>query len=156
MQNLATLETLIKEHPFLAGLCREFRNFLYACAFVRRFASQQQIFHEAGEADHFYLIVDGAVALEAFVPGSGMVTIESLGPGDALGCSWLFPPHKWNFTATTREPTEVISFDAAALRAKAEQDRDFCNELLARIARILHDRLLHTQRQLIDAYGVHL
>jgi len=154
MQNLAALETLIEEHPFLAGFNGKYREFLRRCASVRRFAYQQQLFHEGENADHFYLIVEGAIALETFVPAGGMIAIQSLGPGEALGFSWLFPPHKWRFTATTREPTDVIFFDAVALRAKVEQDRNFSNELLARIARTLHDRLRHTRRQLIDAYVI--
>ena len=154
MQTIATLESLIKEHPFLSGLDPEFHDFFYDCASVRRFASQQQIFQEGGEADHFYLIVSGKVALETFVPGCGMVTIQSLGPGDALGWSWLFPPHEWHFTATTREPTEVISLNAEALRAKAEANRDFHDKLVTKVAATLHQRLLGTREQLIDLYGI--
>jgi CRP-like cAMP-binding protein len=124
------------------------------CATIRRFASQQQIFHEGGEADHFYLIITGNVALETFVPGRGMVTNQTLGAGDALGWSWLFPPHKWHFTASTREPTEVISLNAVALRGVAEEDREFHDELVTRVARTLHQRLLGTREQLVDLYGM--
>ena len=148
------LDALIMEHPFLSGINPEFCGFLSDCASLRRFASRQEIFHEGGEADHFYLITAGSVALETFVPGCGMATIQTLGPGDALGWSWLFPPFKWHFTATTRAPTEVISFDASTLRAKAEENRDFRDELLTRVAKTLLDRLLGTRMQLIDLYGI--
>jgi CRP/FNR family transcriptional regulator, cyclic AMP receptor protein len=147
-------DCLIREHPFLAGLPAEFYDFFNQCASTRRFASQQVVFHEGGEADHFYLIVSGRIALETFVPGCGTVTIQELGPGDALGWSWLFPPYEWHFTAITREPTEVISFDALALRTKAEQDPRFHNELLTRVSQSLYQRLLVTRAQLIDLYGI--
>jgi CRP/FNR family transcriptional regulator, cyclic AMP receptor protein len=153
MQTLDPLENLIKEHPFLAGLSSEFCEFLCECASLRRFASHQQIFQEGGEADHFYLILTGAVSLETVVPGRGIITIQSLGPGEALGWSWLFPPYEWQFTATTRAPTEVISFDASALRAKAAGDRDFRDELLTRVAKTLFQRLQATRIQLTDAYS---
>lgn len=153
MQTLDGLEVLIKEHPFLAELNPEFYDFFHDCGSLRRFASHQQIFQEGGEADHFYLILTGTVALETFVPGRGMVTIQTLGPGEALGWSWLFPPQQWHFTATTRAPTEVISFNAAALRAKAEENRDFRDELLTRVAKTLLDRLQATRRQLIAQHG---
>ena len=154
MQTLDALTNLIKSHPFLAGLDPEFYEFFHDCATVRRFASQQQIFHEGGEADHFYLILSGEVALETFVPGCGTVTIQRLGAKDALGWSWLFPPHQWHFTATTLAPTEVISFDAEALRAKAAENRDFRDELLTRVAKTLLQRLQGTRMQLIDLYGI--
>src|SRR5690348_10568813 len=108
MQTLESLEQLIAEHPFVAGLKPAFLHLLEECANVRRFGAQQQIFHEGGEADHFYLIIKGKVALETFVPGCGMVTIQTLQDGDALGWSWLFPPSRWHFTATTLAPTEVL------------------------------------------------
>lgn len=149
MQTADTLKTLITEHPFLEGLRPEFCDFFQDCATIRRFASQQRIFNEDGEADHFYLILTGSVALETPIPECGLVTIQKLGAGEVLGWSWLFPPYEWHFTATTREPTEVISLDAAALRARAEQDRDFQDELLTRIVKTLYKRLMGTREQLV-------
>ena len=154
MQRLLSIETLINQHPFLEGMSRAHRLHFLSCGLINQFPSHRQLFHEGNAADRFYLIVEGAIALETFVPGSGMLTIQNLGPGEAWGFSWLFPPHKWRFTATTRESTQTLSFCAATLRAKAESDHLFCNELLARIARTLHDRLLNTRRQLIEAYGI--
>ena len=154
MKTINGVDTAVKEHPFLSGLDPALYEAFCECASIRRFASQQQIFHEGGEADHFYLIMSGKVALETFVPGCGMVTIQYLGGGDALGWSWLFPPHEWHFTATTREPTEVISLNAAALRAKAEADRELHDELITRVATTLYQRLLGTREQLIDLYGI--
>lgn len=154
MQTLDALSDLIKGHPFLSGLDPYFYDFFHDCATVRRFASQQQIFHEGNEADHFYLILSGEVALETFVPGCGTVPIQRLGAGEALGWSWLFPPHQWHFTATTLAPTEVISFDAEALCKKAHENRDFRDELLTRVAKTLLERLQSTRMQLIDLYGI--
>jgi CRP-like cAMP-binding protein len=154
MQTLDTLTDLIKSHPFVAGFDPDFYEYFLDCGTLRRFASQQQIFHEGGEADHFYLILSGEVALETFVPGCGTVTIQRLGPKEALGWSWLFPPHQWHFTATTLAPTEVISFDAEALRAKAAENRDFRDELLTRVSKTLLERLQGTREQLIDLYGI--
>jgi len=153
MQTVDTLETMLEHHPFLAGLSHDFRTIFCYCGSLRRFASQQKIFHEGGAADHFYLIVTGKVALETFVPGGAMVTIQNLGPGDALGWSWLFPPNEWHFSATTRQPTEVISLNAAALIAAAEADREFHDELVTRVANTLHQRLVGTRERLVELYG---
>jgi CRP/FNR family cyclic AMP-dependent transcriptional regulator len=153
MPTLDALETLVKGHPFLAGIDPSFCEFFAECASLRRFASQQQVFHEGGEADHFYLILFGNVALETWVAGHGNVTIQTLGSGDALGWSWFFPPHEWHYTATTRAPTDVISFGAAALRARAEANRDFREDLLARISKTLLQRLESSREQIISLYS---
>ncbi|PWU13550.1 MAG: hypothetical protein C5B50_19090, partial [Verrucomicrobia bacterium] len=119
------------------------------CASTRRFASQQAIFQEGGEADHFYLIIDGDVALGALAPDKKLIPIQRLGAGEMLGWSCLFPPYRWHFTALTRKPTEVISLDARAMREKAAEDRQFNNELLCRVAQTLYLRLLGALDQLI-------
>lgn len=154
MQTLDPLECSIVRHPFLSGLNPHYLHFFTECSAFRRFGRGQEVFHEGGEADHFYLILDGKVALETFVPGCGMVTIQTLGPGEALGWSWLFPPHQWHFTATAKEPTEAVAFDAASLRDKAEENLDFANDLVSRVARVLLQRLQGTRRQLIDLYAM--
>ncbi len=150
----AALDRLISSHPFLSELKPRFHEYFYECGSLVRFASNQQIFHEGEDADKFFLILSGKVGLETFVPGSGMTDIQSLGPGAALGWSWLFPPHKWHFTATTLAPTELICFDAASLRARAAEDRDFRDELLVRMVRTLLQRLESTRMRLIDFCGL--
>jgi CRP-like cAMP-binding protein len=152
MQTMDPLESSIVKHPFLSGLNPHFCHFFNDCALVQRFTPGQEIFHEGGPADHFYLIQSGKIALETFVPGCGMVTIQTLGPGEALGWSWLFPPHRWHFTASAKQPTELIAFDAAYLKDKAEENRDFGNDLINRVARVLLQRLQGTREQLIDLY----
>jgi CRP/FNR family cyclic AMP-dependent transcriptional regulator len=154
MKTAASLEELIGTHPFLTRISSEFQSFLCDCGSLRRFGSQQQVFQEGGEADHFYLIVSGKVAVEATVAERGRIIIQTLGAGDALGWSWLFPPHQWCFTAITTMPTEVLSFGAQLLRQKVREDADFAKELLTRITKILVERLQATRNELIRLYRV--
>jgi len=152
MEAPATLEELIAAHPFFRGLAPELQSVLGDCASLRRFGSHQQIFQEGSEADHFYLIISGKVILEVSTPPCGSVVIQTLGPGDALGWSWLFPPHQWCFTAITAAPTDVISFGAQLLRQKIVEDRDFANEMLTRISRTVVERLQATRDELVHLH----
>ena len=152
METAASLEELITTHPFLTGISREFQSFLCDCGSPRRFGSQQQVFQQGGEADHFYLIISGKVVVEATVPEGGRIVIQTLGAGEALGWSWLFPPHQWCFTATPAMPTEVLSFGGQQLRQKAQEDPDFARELLTRITRVLVERLQATRNELVRVY----
>ena len=151
-----SIKSLLETHPFLFGLSADHVNFLTSCATIRRFASQQELFHEGEDADHFYLILSGEVTLETVVPGTAVATIQNVGAGQALGWSWLYPPYRWHFTARTIEPTEVISFEAASLRNKSEEDRDFRDELLSRVSKLVLNRLESTRMQLIDLYATRL
>jgi len=147
------LKQAIAEHPFWTGLNPRFFHFLEECATLVRLDAGQIVFREREDADHFYLIHKGHVALETFIPGRGNISVQSLGAGEALGWSWLFPPYRWEFSARATDPAELIAFGAVGLRERAEENRDFSHELLSRTAGILLHRLQATRRRLVEFYG---
>lgn len=150
---MKTLEPMIAEHPFMAGLNPHFLHLFNECATFKRYGPGQEIFHEHLSADHFYLIKHGSVALETFAPGLGNITIQTIHTGDALGWSWLFPPYTWKFTARSTDASELIAFGAASLREKAEENAAFGYDLVMRVAKVLSERLQATRRQLLDFYA---
>jgi len=84
------------------------------CAMATQFAEQQVIFCEGDLANRFYLMEKGKVALESRTADGKVVLVETIGPGDALGWSWLFPPYYWHFGARALDRTEAISSMAHA------------------------------------------
>lgn len=152
---METLERILAEHPFFAGLDARHIQLIVGCATNVRFDAGQFIFREGEEANEFYVIRHGKVALEVFVPGRGPVTIQTLGEGEILGWSWLIPPYHWHFNARAIELTRAIALDGKCLRAKCEDDHDLGYELLKRFAHIVEQRLEATRLQLLDVYGVH-
>jgi CRP-like cAMP-binding protein len=116
------------------------------------YASGEFIFHEGEDADRFFVIRQGMVALEVFVPGRGPHTISTLHAGDLLGWSWLFPPYSWFFDAQALEPTRLLAFNAPCLRAVCETDHDIGYPLVSRFAEIITQRLQATRLQLLDVY----
>lgn len=151
---METLEEMIAKHPFWAGLNPQYIDLLKGCATFQRFGADQSIFREGGHADQFYLILNGHVRLDALVPGRGLVTIKTVGAGEALGWSWLFPPYQWHFSARASDSTEAMSFAGKTLRDQAEQDHDFGYELIKRISQLLLERLQETRLLLVDFYGL--
>ena len=150
---METFEEMIVNHPFWAGLNLHHFDLLKKCATFQRFDVGQSIFQEGGHADNFYLIQKGRVTLHAFVPGRGAVTVQTVSGGDALGWSWLFPPHQWHFSAHSSDPTEAIVFGAKLLRDEAEQNHDFGYELTKRVSKMLLQRLQETRLLLVNFYG---
>jgi CRP-like cAMP-binding protein len=152
---LQTLEPLLAEHPFLRGLEPRYLALLAGCAANVRFDAGRYIFREGEEADRFYIIRHGKVALELSAPERGALTIQTLGAGDVLGWSWLFPPYRWRFDARALELTRAIALDGACLRRKCDEDHSFGYELVKRFAQVIVERLQATRLQLLDVYGVH-
>jgi CRP-like cAMP-binding protein len=150
-----TLEPLLTEHPFFLGLAPGDIQFLTGCAKNVRFEAGQVIFREGQDADQFYLVRDGKVALEVFVPGRGSAPILTLGAGDVLGWSWLIPPYKWRFDARAIETTRALALDGKCLRGKCDEDPRLGSEMLKRVAAIMAERLHATRLQMLDVYGAH-
>lgn len=114
-----------------------------------RFEPGQVLFRQGEPADQFYLIECGKVVLEAHEPANGTVLVQTLGAGEVLGWSWLFPPFNWNLQARALEPTEAILLNGAHLLVASERDRDFGFELMKRIAQVVIHRLQATRQRLV-------
>ena len=150
---METLESILAEHPFFSGLESRYLQLAVGCASNVRFEAGQYILRQGKEADSFYLMRHGKVALEVFAPNRGAVTIQTLEAGEILGWSWLVPPYRWRFDARAMELTRAIALDAKCLRAKCEEDHDLGYELLKRFAYIIGQRLEATRLQIMDVYG---
>lgn len=149
---MQTLEPILAQHPFLKGLKSEYIKLIVGCASNVRFNAGQYLFHEGEEANQFYMIREGKVAVEIQAAERGSITVQTIGEGDVLGWSWLIPPYHWRFDARAVEPTRAIALDGKCLRTKSEEEHDLGYELLKRFSAIIAERLEATRLQLMDVY----
>jgi CRP-like cAMP-binding protein len=150
---MQTIEHLLAEHPFCAGLAPGTVALLAGCAWNMHFAMGEYVLREGEEAGELYLLREGTVSLETHAPPRGVITIETIDAGEALGWSWLFPPYRWHFSARALEPVRAITLDGVCLRGKCEADPALGYELMARVAQVMLERLQATQLRLLDMYG---
>ena len=139
-----------KEHPFLKGMSPHDQTVLGDWSQPAHFEAGESIFREGDPADRFYLIQKGAVALEGYEKGKGLVVIQTVGAGDVLGWSWLFPPCFWHFTARAIEATEAIFIEGTLLREACESDHDLGYEILKRLAAVMLEQLQASRRPLLE------
>ncbi len=116
---------------------------------LSHFEAGELIFREGDPANRFYLIQEGKVALESEKTGQRPVLIQTLGVGEVLGWSWLFPPYYWHFNARALEPTKAIFFYGTRLREQSEEDPVLGYELLKRMSHVVIQRLQATRQQLL-------
>lgn len=116
------------------------------------FAEDTRIFEAGGRADRFWVIRSGAVSLDQRVNSLHRVTVASLGSGDLLGWSWLFPPHEWDFGAEAFSPVRAYEFDAAEVLRLCEEDPQLGIVLVRSVAEILAHRLEMTRGKLMEQY----
>jgi len=140
---------IIAGHPFLTGLSPHQCRILTDCAMFTTFEPGEMIFREGDPANRFYLIRNGRIALESRT-GTGRATvIQTVGSGEIMGWSWMFPPYYWHFDARAVEPTEAIFFYGTPLRTECESDHELGYELLKRMAEVMMRRLQATRQQLL-------
>jgi CRP-like cAMP-binding protein len=145
---MKTPKEYVIEHPFFAGMRPQHLEILATGATQATFEAGQIIFREDEPAGHFYLIGKGRVCLEAHEPADGTVPIQTIGPGEVLGWSWLFPPFSWHLQARAVEPVEAVVLDGAHLLVTAEKDKAFGYELMKRVAQVVIHRLQSTRKRL--------
>jgi CRP/FNR family cyclic AMP-dependent transcriptional regulator len=148
------LSTRVALHPFLAGLNREQLALLIDCGMATNFKKGQTIFREGEMANRFYLIEIGKVVLESSEGLGNPVIIDTIGPGDLLGWSWMFPPYTWQFTARAVEPTAASFFYGTILREYCEKDHSLGYELLKRMSAVMVKRLQSARKNML-AFDAH-
>jgi CRP/FNR family transcriptional regulator, cyclic AMP receptor protein len=148
-----TLEPILAEHPFFQELAAEDLQLIAGCATNVVFKAGEVIGREGEPANQFFLLREGKVALEIYVPERGQVVLQTLGAGELVGWSWLIPPYQWRFDVRAVEFVHAFALDGACLRGKCEANPRLGYELLKRVAQVFTDRLLATRLQLLDVYG---
>lgn len=149
-----SLEQIIAAHPFFVGMQRPYLEQLVGCAQDVVFEPGEQIFRSGENADSFYLIREGCVALQLKMPGRRPITIQTVNAQNVLGWSWILPPYVTYYDARAIERTRAIGFDGPCLRAKCEEDKALGYDLLLRFTDVLRSRLRSTHLQLVDLYRV--
>lgn len=149
-----TLERVLADHPLLRGCEPRYIGLLADCARNVQFNRDELIFRQGEEADQFYLIRRGRVALEIPTRECGSIILQTAGKGDFLGWSWMITPYRWHFDARAVEFTHAVALDGKRLREKCEADHHLGYEVIRRVAGIMEQRLQATRLQLLDIYGI--
>jgi CRP/FNR family cyclic AMP-dependent transcriptional regulator len=145
-----SLYRLIANQPFFKGLNSRQLQLLAASALEMKFETGTTIFAEGSPANRFFLVLTGRVELSSEMEDRNVISIQTLGPGDELGWSWLFPPYSMHFTARALEPTTTIFFYGTRLREQCEQDHELGYQLMKRIAEVATRSLRATQQRLMQ------
>lgn len=139
--NIEPMSTRVALHPLLAGMNRKQLALLTDCATAIEYKKGQEIFRAGDVANRFCLLESGKVVLEASHGSEPPVIVDTIGAGDLLGWSWMFPPYTWHFTARAIEPTKAIFFHGTILREYCEKDHSLGYELLKRMTAVMNRRM---------------
>ena len=148
------LADILSQNPWFQSLETDHFEKVLAIAGLTSWPEGQTIFAEGEQDAHLYLILEGRVAIEKYVPGRGRVTLLTLGPSELFGWSAVVPVIGTR-TATARAmaPTRAVTFDSVALRQLCDEDHDLGYLVYRRLTHIIAGRLSAARLQLLDMYA---
>lgn len=150
---METVFQQIRQHPFFEGFPETLFDGLKLCAQEVTFSAADQIYSEGDDAEEFFLIQTGRVALELHAGHHGNLIIQTIGPGEVLGWSWLFAPFRRRFDARALTPVVALALEAECLRRQCEQDHHLGHELYRRFSEVVVTNLQAARIQLLDLYS---
>lgn len=148
-----TMDELLTGRGFLAGMSDGTVALLSAVARIEEFDPGALLLREGENADTFFLITRGRVAIEIHAPSQKPIVIDTVEPGHVVGLSWVAAPFRWQFDARALDPVEAVTIDAAHLLEELAVRPEVAAELHQRLSSVLLARLQSTRIRLLDLYA---
>jgi len=118
---------------------------------IRRLVKDETLFVEGERIDNLYIMLEGEVAIENYVPGKGNVCVFHAQPLDIIGWASLTPViRQREDSGRAVLPSTLLSLKGEPLRQLCEQDHDLGFFIMRRLANVVASRLLSTRLQLLD------
>jgi len=148
---------ILRRYPFFARLTKEQLTLLANLANEEIVDAEHYFYQEEQELEHFYLVVEGAVAIVFELPERDVehkisdqyfrkiqtkdVVISTAGPGELFGWAGFVPPHCAYAGAKALTPCRVIAFNRREFLAEFDKDPQFGYLMMQRAAQALAQRL---------------
>lgn len=152
-ERVVDMEEILAAHPFTHELPDVEREKLVRFARLQEFAPDEFLLREGRVADTFYLIISGHVGVELYLPERGVLRLQTLGPGEVVGWSWMLPPYRATFDIRALDHTQTVALDGEGLRAQFKEDCALGYQVVQKLLGVVAQRLQATRLQLIDMYA---
>ena len=147
------IKDYLAENPFFADMPAHQIEFIAGCGKLVHFQEGEFLLKEGSNADKFFILRGGDVAIESYMPTSGAMTTMTVREHGIVGFSWLYPPYINSFDARAMNTVRAIQMDGTCLRNKSEKDHELGYHLMKRFAAVMFDRMQATRQQLLDVYA---
>jgi CRP/FNR family transcriptional regulator, cyclic AMP receptor protein len=151
MLNLSELPPILAGIPWFLDLRPHQIEQLAKIASICKLEVGQTLFQEGERLGSLYIVLEGVLSAESFVPNHRSVRILKAEPLDILGWSTLTPVVRQSLATIRAEtPSKLVAFDSEALRQLCERDHDLGYVIMRRLSNVVATWLLTTRLQLLD------
>jgi CRP-like cAMP-binding protein len=147
----ADITKALENIPWFLDLKEPQLELLAKIASFRQVNAGEEVFHEGDREDFLYIVLEGQVSLETYVPSRGLIRTFMAEPLDIIGWSSLTPVVRQR-TSNARAviPCRLIAIEGKTLETLCEEDHDIGFIIMRRLANIVASRLLTTRLALFD------
>lgn len=152
MTHIKTVKDYLVEATFFKEMADHHLELLSGCGKIMHFDTGDFLLKEGEEANSFYLILKGEVAVESHMPACEPMMVSKCGADNITGFSWLFPPYLNQFDSRALTKVKVIHLNGKCLRGKLDDDHDLGYQLMKQFAQIMLQRMQANRRLIMDVY----
>ena len=145
---------VLRRYPLFAGQSEQMLAKIAMLSNESEVAEGEWIFHENADATHFYIILEGKIALTMYLVyqgvGKQLKTSASLGKGELLGWSALVFPHHYKLGALAETNSRLLMINGVDLRKLLDDNPEYGYLFMKLIAEEISDRLEHKIIQVLS------
>jgi CRP-like cAMP-binding protein len=140
--------------PWFRELQPEHVEKLASITKLRAVKAGEVLFREGDREDNVYIVIEGRVALDVFVPHRGKVRFYTAEQWEIFGWSSVTPNVRQRTAGATAVIDSVVAqIDAEDMRKACDSDHDLGYRVMRRLANVVASRLLVTRLQLLDMFA---
>jgi len=141
----------MKNIPWFVDLKPDQVERLASIAGIREVPQGELLFHEGDREGYMYIILEGQVSLQSYVPSHGFLYLYTAEPLDILGWSSMTPVvRQRTATGCALFPVKLLTFDSEALRRMCDEDHDLGYLIMKRLANVVASQYLVNRLVLYD------
>jgi CRP/FNR family cyclic AMP-dependent transcriptional regulator len=147
---LAELERI----PWFQELKPEHTRKIASITTLQHVKAGDVFFREGDTEDYVYIVIEGRVALDMFVPHRGKVRFYTAEPWEIFGWSSVTPTVRQRTAGATAVIDSLVArTNADEMRRACDEDHDLGYRVMRRLANVVAGRLLVTRLQLLDMFA---
>ncbi len=149
-----TVQAELEKIPWFKELKPEHLRRMSEISKLRRVKAGEMLFREGDKQDFMYVVLEGRVALDLYVPHRGKVLFYTAEEWEVFGWSGVTPTVRQR-TAGAMAVIDgmVVAIDAARLQELCDRDHDLGYLFMRRMTNIIASRLMVTRLQLLDMFA---
>lgn len=154
MQYKEEVKRELEKIPWFKELKPEHLQKITDIAHLRHVRAGEVLFREGDKEDFLYIVMEGRVGLDIFIPHRGKARIYTAEAWDVFGWSSVTPSN-YQRTAGAMAVVDglVVGIESAKLRQACDEDHDLGYIVMRRLMNIVSSRLLVSRLQLLDMFA---